>query len=438
KFSNSTVGEVAIANLGKGIRGRTPGNGFYALRSAIIGAAFDEEGLSPLNLITHYPLETVHLDLRILAQYLRQVSRLAQNRQIIDQFWFAEEDQNQLPSADSLPQLDPRLEGKYTWTKRTLSYQNLHRAQPGLFDLYQPNLDLPAPLIAISHGIASNRQTFAYLAQHFASHGFAVVVIEHDEISLAKFNRFLAGRTAFPEANNLIDHPLDVSYALNRLESEAKINLQQVGLIGQSFGGYSALALSGAKPIFEQAAKECQLESYADILRDLSSLARCSFNQLDRPQVELRDERIKAVVAINPMARIFGSVGMSSVATPTMLISGTNDLIMPPFVEQIEPFSWLNDDLEKYLILLKPGTHFSFLQEGLGVLPVPDKAVGPRPIYAYPVLKALSTAFFQVHLAQKLEYQSYLATDLSQKLNNHAFELAIIRTLAGIELEQFE
>ncbi|MEO1671307.1 MAG: alpha/beta hydrolase [Cyanobacteria bacterium J06631_2] len=437
KFSNSTVGKITIQNFGKGIRGSSERNGFYALRGAIIAAAFDHEGLTPINLLEHYPLETIHLDLRILGSYLKRATKLAQNRQVIDRTWFLDY-QQQTFSGNFMPQSDPKVEGQYTWQKQTLSYQNPNRLKPGLFDLYQPNINISSPLIAISHGMASNRQTFAYLAQHFASHGFAVAVIEHDEISLAKFDRFLAGRESFPEANNLIDHPLDISHVLNRLESESNIDLQQVGLIGQSFGGYSALALSGGKLIAEETARECQTESYPDILMDLSSLAKCAFNQLEQPSVELRDERVKAVVAINPMAKIFGSAGMSSVQTPTMMISGTNDLIMPPVAEQIEPFSWLNNDLEKYLVLVKPATHFSFLQEGLGILPVPDTAVGPRPVFAYPALKALSTAFFQVHLAQKFEYHSYLATGLSEQLNNNTFELSIIRFLEGIELEKFK
>ncbi|MEM6611880.1 MAG: alpha/beta hydrolase [Cyanobacteria bacterium P01_C01_bin.72] len=441
KFSNSTVGKITIQNFGKGIRGNSGGNsqrnGFYALRGAIIAAAFDQEGLTPLNLLEHYPLDTVHLDLRILTQYLERGKKLTRNRQVIERTWFIDY-QQQVFKDNLIPESDPQVAGQYTWQKQTFSYQNPNRLEPGLFDLYQPNIEVPLPLIAISHGMASNRQTFAYLAQHFASHGFAVAVIEHDAISLAKFDRFLAGRDSFPEANNLLDHPLDISYVLNRLESESNIDLQQVGLIGQSFGGYSALALSGGELIAEETARECQMESYLNILMDLSSLAKCAFNQLGQSQVELRDKRIKAVVAINPMAKIFGSAGMSSVQTPTMLISGTHDLIMPPVAEQIEPFSWLNDNLEKYLVLVKPGTHFSFLQEGLGISPVPDTAVGLRPVYAYPALKALSTAFFQVHLAQKSEYRAYLTTDLSEQLNNNNFELSIIHSLEDTELEQFQ
>jgi predicted dienelactone hydrolase len=336
-----------------------------------------------------------------------------------------------------MQELDLEVPGQYAWQKRTLTYKNPHRRQESLFDLYQPKIERPVPLIAISHGIASNRQTFAYLAKHLASYGFAVAVIEHDDISLAKFDRFLLGTEPFPKANNLIDQPLDISFVLDRLESESHLDLERVGIVGQSFGGYSALALSGAKLIPEKSAAECQTEDYSDVLLDLSSLAKCTFNQLHQSPVQLRDPRVKAVIAINPMAKIFGSAGMSKIDTPTMIISGSNDLIMPPVAEQIEPFSWLKEN-NKYLVLVKPATHFSFLQESLGVLPVPDDVVGPRPIYAYPALKTLSTAFFQVYLAQQPKYQIYLQSDRITQLNNDAFKLLIMRNLDPVKLEQFK
>ncbi len=129
-----------------------------------------------------------------------------------------------------------------------------------------------------------------------------------------------------------------------------------------------------------------------------------------------------------------------------MMISGTNDLIMPPVDEQIVPFSWLDDNLDKYLVLVKPATHFSFLQEGLGILPVPDAVVGPSPSDAHPALKAISTAFFQVHLNQQEEYKTYLESDKSDEmtmlllrlnqLSNDAFQFSIIRSLTKTQLQE--
>lgn len=440
KFSNSSVGEAVIKNFGKGIRVNFERNGFYALRGAIIAAAFDQEGLTVMNLLHHFPLDTIHLDLKVLTQYLERGTTLSENREAIYQTWF-EDIEYQVQALKNhatlpKPQLDLRTPGHYTWDKKTLTYRNLRRSQPGYFDLYQPLAKQSAPLIVISHGVASSRQTFAYLGKHLSSHGFAVAIIEHDEISLKKFDRFLAGTTKFPEPNNLIDQPLDVTSVLDRLEQESNIDMQQVGIIGQSFGGYTSLALAGGELIADVSPTECQSDDYRHVFLDLSSLAKCTFYQLNQSRIKLKDPRIKAAIAINPMSKIFGRAGMSSIDVPTMLISGTNDLIMPPLAEQIKPFSWLNNNLEKYLVLVKPGTHFSFLQEGLGVLPVPDTAVGPSPSSAHPTLKAISTAFFQVYLKQQPSYQPYLEQDYLNQLNNNAFELSIIRFLRKYQLQE--
>ncbi len=437
KFSNSTIGEAVIKNFGKGIRADVNRNGFYALRGAIIAAAFAPEGLTIINLLREFPLSTIYIDLEVLDRYIERGKRLFENRQAIDTAFFpVQSDAGSLPRFNSA--IGPQVRGKYVWRKQTFTYKNPNRSREGYFDLYQPEID-GLPLVIISHGLASNRQTFAYLAEHLASHGFAVAVIEHDDINLDKFDNFLSGSERFPEANNLIDQPMDVKYVLDRLDRinpqlQNKIDMQQVGVIGQSFGGYTSLALAGGELIADKA-PQCQEENQ-EVLLDLSSLAKCTFNELDRDRVQLGDPRIKAAIAINPLGKIFGRAGISAIEIPTMIISGTNDLIVPPVAEQIRPFIWLNDEVDKYLVLVKPGTHFSFLQEGLGVLPVPNTVVGPSPTSAYPLLKALSTAFFKVHLAQQSEYRAYLQNESLRTVNNDAFESFILFDLTEARLQE--
>ena len=438
KFSNSTIGEAVIKNFGKGIRADVNRNGFYALRGAIVAAAFAPEGLTIISLLQEFPLSTIYIDLAVLDRYIERSKILFEYRSAIDKAFFLERS-----NAESVPGLNsaigPQVRGRSVWRKQTYSYKNPDRNREGYFDLYQPEIERPVPLVVISHGLASNRQTFAYLAQHLASHGFGVAVIEHDDINLNKFDNFLSGSERFPEPNNLIDQPMDVKYVLDRIETQIdpqgqKIDMQQVGVIGQSFGGYTSLALAGGELITDKA-PECQEENQ-EVLLDLSSLAKCTFNELDRDRLQLGDPRIKAAIAINPLGKIFGRGGMSAIEIPTMLISGTNDLIVPPVAEQIRPFIWLDDDLDKYLVLVKPGTHFSFLQEGLGVLPVPNTVVGPSPTSAYPLLKTLSTAFFKVHLAQQPEYRAYLENESLRNVNNDAFESFILFDLTEARLQE--
>ena len=140
-------------------------------------------------------------------------------------------------------------------------------------------------------------------------------------------------------------------------------------------------------------------------------------------------------MAVNPLGKIFAQEGMSQINIPTAIVSGTNDLITPPVSEQMLPFSWLKT-IDKYLILVQPGTHFSFLQEGLGVLPVPDNLVGPSSSLAYPALKTVSTAFFKAHIAQEPEYRSFLNRESISAIDSEPFQLSLIRSLTETQLEQ--
>jgi predicted dienelactone hydrolase len=163
------------------------------------------------------------------------------------------------------------------------------------------------------------------------------------------------------QPREFIDRPLDVKYLLDELERldaanpNLQLNLRQVGVIGQSFGGYTVLALAGASLNFEQLQKDCK--ALEDSL-NVSLLLQCRALELPRIQYNLRDERVKAAIAINPItSSIFGKDGMSDIQIPVTLVSSSDDKIAPALPEQIQPFTWLNNP-EKYLVLLEGGTHF--------------------------------------------------------------------------------
>jgi predicted dienelactone hydrolase len=441
KFVNSSVGEEMLKNFGKAIKAEPNRNGFYPLRSAIVQSAFDPEGLTIINILRKFPLETIYLDLDTVLEFVDRGKEYLQDREIIDRTFFSQfTNNNAVKNLNHLPDL--RRPGKTLWQKTTFPFYNLHRQARSQFDLYLPFQKQPAPVIIISHGLASDRRTFAYLGRHLVSYGFAVVIIEHIDTSLTTFDRILSGLERLPEATTLIDRPLDVKYALDKLtqiskinpQLKGKLNLQQIGAIGQSLGANTVLTLGGAQlnrnPLFT----ECQEDSYREIFLDLSSLAICTFNQLPPANYYLQDKRIKAVLAINSLGKIFGSSGMSQIKIPTMLISGVNDLITPPVPEQMLPFTWLKTR-SKYLVLVRKGTHFSFLERGIGVLPVPDNLVGPDSRLGHPILKALSTAFFKTYLAQDTKYRSYLDENYIRSIDTKPFELSVIRSLTQTQLE---
>ncbi|MHC5829488.1 MAG: alpha/beta hydrolase family protein, partial [Nostoc sp.] len=108
-------------------------------------------------------------------------------------------------------------------------------------DIYLPQSQTPAPVVVISHGLGSDRDSFAYLAENLASYGFAVVVPQHPGSDSLQMQALLTGKSQQVFADTeLIDRPLDVTFVLNQLEQrstsdpwlQGKINVQQVGVIG--------------------------------------------------------------------------------------------------------------------------------------------------------------------------------------------------------------
>ncbi len=219
-----------------------------------------------------------------------------------------------------------------------------------------------------------------------------------------------------PEAVEFINRPLDIKYLLNELERldksdptlQGKLNFQQVGAIGHSFGGYTVLALAGAKINFEQLRQDCNPNNSSF---NLSLILQCQATELPIENYELKDDRIKAIIAINPInSSILGQQGVSQIKIPVMLVAGSQDIFAPPVFEQIRPFTWLSD-ANKYLALIENATHFSAIAEPTSendVLPVPPALLGPDRDDVYSYINALSVAFIETHILNRPEYRSYL------------------------------
>ena len=449
KFTNSPIGEIVLQNIGTAIKSSVNRNGFLALRGAILAAAFDDQGLTLVNMLRKFPHETIHLDTDVVIHCIEDAAKFLQQKESIVASIKQQSQLESLAKVKEVSNYNPKqnlsIIGSYPWKKETLEFRNPERPTNSIFDLYLPQLNRSnsskLPLIIISHGLGSNRQTFAYLGEHLASQGFAVAIPEHIGTNSEQFKEILSGLAKPPDASNLINRPLDIKYLLDTLEQKSTeqydLDLQKVGIVGQSLGGYTALAAGGAEHNRTKLKQECAGNQHDNVFFDLSALIQCRANELPNRQHQLQDERIKAILAINPLShKVFGKKGLEKIQVPTMILSGTNDLITPPVQEQIYPFTWL-DSPNKYLVLVEKGTHFSFLAKGKGVLPIPAEFIGPNPELAFPALKALSTAFFQAYISDRSEYSDYLNTtylNSLNSLNSKPFEFSVIRSLTETQL----
>jgi predicted dienelactone hydrolase len=244
-----------------------------------------------------------------------------------------------------------------------------------------------------------------------------------------------------------LDRPLDVSYLLDDLlrlnqtdeRFKNRFNLDRVGVMGQSFGGYTALALAGAQINFARLQQDCGPQLAKSL--NLSLLLQCQAQQLPKKDYPLRDPRVKAVIAANPIASsVFGPEGFKAIQAPVMMISGSADTIAPPLAEQIEPFTWL-PDIDKHLVLIDGATHFSTideLQPGERVFVTPKELIGRTPDVARIYMRALGLAFFQTEVKQQPNAAVFLNPASIQAQSIQPLLLRGVTALSPEDLERIK
>jgi predicted dienelactone hydrolase len=447
QFLYTQQGEFLVRRLAELIKTKShqPESEFHALRSAIILAAGEPEGLTLLNLLRKYPSSNIHINLadslEICGELEKLISQTNHAIALVQQKSHLEAATIETANLSQLPNL--QTTGKFKAKKHTVKFFDFNRNRLLLTDIYIPNVQHSASVIVISHGLGLDSSNFRYLANHLASQGFAVVVPNHPHSRQS----LIKNKTSdLVEPGEFTDRPLDIKYILDQLEKanqfdvnfKGRLNLQQVGVFGQSFGGYTALALAGAKMNFEQLEKDCTPAGLRNTW-NMSLMLQCRALELpnkSEKEDNLRDERVKAAIAVNPItSSIFGQAGLNQITTPVMLIGSSEDTVAPALAEQILPFSWLTHP-QKYLLLLLGGTHFSTIgngNSGSQQVALPAEMVGDgNQARAY--IKALSLPFFQAYVAKRPEYLPYLNAEYAKTISTQSLGLSLVQSLSSQEL----
>lgn len=443
----SPIGEQVLRRLGELVLTESRHNGFYAMRGALILAAADSEGLTVVNFLRKFPSESLRLNFTEGLRIVGDLSELLKKRDEVVSFTQQVASEDIATSAVDFSQKpDLRSPGTWRWQKKSLKLNDAKRDRQLPTDLYLPfttpqtspeRASSSFPLVIISHGIASDRYAFLYLAEQLASYGFAVAVLEHPGSNAERVQQYFAGLAAPPNAKEFIDRPLDVKFLLDELQRldnsepglQGQLNFQQVGVIGHSFGGYTALSLAGAKINFEQLRQDCNSNNSSYF--NLSLILQCQARELSPADYQLADDRIKAIFTINPIgSTLFGQNEITKIPIPVMWVAGSQDIFAPPVFEQIRPFTWLANP-NKHLALIENATHFSAIAEPTpenDVLPVPTGLLGPNraPVYAY--LKTLSVAFFETYLRQRPEYRAYLQSNYATFITQTPLNLSLLQS----------
>ncbi len=447
RFFYTSQGEYLLNIAADFIRTEGRRSDFRALRGAILVSSADQEqGLSILNVVRKFPTPAMRIELDRGLELLREVDRAVYETEasieLLESLGTANGELSPVQQA-RLSALSNQAQrpGRYQVVSQTLS-----SSAPVPADIYLPTLQGQTqrnrPTVIISHGLGNDRASYSYLGRHLASHGFVVINVEHPGSNAEQINALLVGRSAEVVPNEeFIDRPRQISDLLNYLEREATqygslINFAQVGVVGQSFGGYTALALAGASIDFEVLRASCPPRS---LTLNASLLLQCQAEQLaesdETTSLSLQDGRIRAAIAINPITSVlFGEESMGQVTTPTLMVSSGADTVAPALQEQFVPFTWLNQP-ERYLLLMRQGTHFSTIAvTGSEAFDLPTEIIGPDPELAQSYLAASSLAFLTKHLSDDPTYEALLTAEGIAQLNQEPINLTLVQSLTGPSL----
>jgi predicted dienelactone hydrolase/ABC-type amino acid transport substrate-binding protein len=454
RITYSPLGEGTLRKLGRVIRTDARLDGFYALRSALILAADQPNGTSIIDILRLYPSPRIRIDARAALALKREFVTTVAYRDAAVRAITQQAEAEIAADGLDVSQLPSLLQtGSFQITRQTLQLQRDRQTVTGdrierrfRVELYLPDSPEPAPVLVISHGLGSSPDAFDYLGEFLASHGFAVVIPQHIGSDADRAQAFAAGiLSSNVNPVEFIDRPLDIRYMLDALEEQSvtdpalrgRMNLQQVGAIGHSFGGYAVLALAGANLNIDRIRQVC---ADPPLSLNTSPTLQCLADRLPDFPYPLGDSRIQAVIAISPINSILlGPESISTIQIPTFMIGGSNDFIASVVEEQIHPFLWLTAP-DKYLALIIPSSHTQADATDAEGSTLPADLLnllsGPDPDLGRHYLMELSLAFMQTHLNQRPEFAPYLSANYARSISQDPLTLRLVRSLTAEQLEQ--
>lgn len=448
RFFYTAMGQDFLKQLGSYIRTEAGNNGDRAMRAAILLAAGQKDGLTLLNVLREYPT-----NIRVDVQASLDLSRAAGIVVNATEFFtkaliqLSNAEAETATPADFSKLTDLTKPGPYSVQQQRWQLRDTSRDRSFYVEVWQPQQPRSGsvPVLILSHGLASNPEDFGNRARYLASYGFLVAAPQHPGSDTIHAQDVLSGlaRDIFL-LRSFIDRPRDVSFLLDELERRnptefgGRLNLKSVGVMGHSFGGYTALALAGATIDFDHLQQSCNNNlEYLDI----SLFLQCRALALPRQPYDFRDPRVAAVYAMNPVNNsIFGPEGLAKIRIPVMLQAGTEDDITPAIFEQVRSFDMLSTP-DKYLAILEGGTHvnranldaqLSGLVESVSALTLAP----PQILNTYS--DALSLAFFEVFVQQNASFRPFLQSSYTQYLSrNQQFGVFLISNQSSEGLKRY-
>jgi len=206
--------------------------------------------------------------------------------------------------------------------------------------------------IVISHGAGGMALLHRDLALALAASGYVVAAPTHPR---GKGND-VAGMEVW------VGRPRQVSRVIDGVLDDGPlgphIERQRIGVLGHSNGGYTALAVAGARPSPGAGAAHCREHPDDATFCGFGGAATRNAASEIGPLLELRDPRVRSVVVMAPNAVPFTDDALARVTVPVLVYAAEKD--------DLTQLRYHGDRLAKALpqaecILVRGAGHFSFV-----------------------------------------------------------------------------
>jgi predicted dienelactone hydrolase len=222
-----------------------------------------------------------------------------------------------------------------------------------------PHQDGRFPLVIMSHGAGGNAGQFGWIASELAHAGFVVVLPNHPGTT--------TGNASAKAAVRVWERPADVTAVLDEITRNADaypyIDPDQISVLGFSAGGYTAMAIAGARVDPDKLQRFCDTTDHG--MSDCAFLAHFGIDlhrfDLSPAAQDLSDARIKNAVIVDPgIVSTLTPDSLAAIDIPMMVLNLGDEGTVPAGVHA----RGASDIIPKAKYAIVPDAiHFSFLAE---------------------------------------------------------------------------